>query len=154
MIEQLIQVLRQKKWKIATVESVTGGLIASTLVSIPHASDVFSEGFITYTSEAKVKILGLNQAWLLSYDVVSEKIASEMAKALKKKTYANIVVSTTGYAGPNSGNKNIPVGTICYSIGIENQWVTETRVFQGSRNEIREAACQHILKRIYEMVKE
>lgn len=140
--ERLIHLCKERHLTISCAESVTGGLIASAIVDIPGSSSVFQESYVTYSNEAKTKILSINPAYFLSNDVVSEKIALEMAKGLRKRTMAEIVIATTGIAGPTGGTKAIPVGTVCFAVGHKDHFVTETRRFEGSRNEIRRLACE------------
>jgi PncC family amidohydrolase len=117
-------------------------LIASAIVDVPGSSAVFQEAYVTYSNEAKTKTLSINPAYFLSNDVVSEKIALEMAKGLRKRTLAEVVIASTGVAGPSGGTKAIPVGTVCIAVGHKDHFVTATFRLEGDRNEIRRLACE------------
>jgi PncC family amidohydrolase len=140
--ERLVSLCKEHHLTISCAESVTGGMVASAIVDIPGSSAVFSESYVTYSNEAKTKILSINPAYFLSNDVVSEKIALEMAKGLKKRTMAEVVIATTGVAGPSGGTKAIPVGTVCIACGHKDHFATFTKHFEGNRNEIRRQACE------------
>ncbi len=140
--ERFVSLLKDRKLKVATAESVTGGLIAASIVDIPGSSKVLGEAYVAYSLEAKTKVLGINPALFLSHEVVSERIALEMAKGLKRKTSVDVVIATTGIAGPDGGTKTIPVGTVCIAIGYKELFHTETLHLTGTRNEIRKAAVE------------
>jgi PncC family amidohydrolase len=150
--EQIVKLCKQRNYKISTAESVTGGLIASIIINVPGASEVINEAYITYSDDSKVKNLSINPALFLSHDIVSERIALEMVKGLRKKTYAEVCIATTGYAGPKS-SKGVPVGTVCIGISIEDKVYTAVRLFVGSRNEIRQAAAQFALEETLKYLK-
>jgi len=140
--ERLVSLCKERHLTISCAESVTGGMIASAIVDIPGSSAVFSESYVTYSNEAKTKTLSINPAYFLSNDIVSEKIALEMAKGLRKRTMAEVVIATTGVAGPTGGTKAIPVGTVCIACGHKERFVTITKHLEGNRNEIRRQAAE------------
>ncbi len=123
---------------IAVAESVTGGMISSRLLSYEGGmSEVFSEGFITYSNDSKVKYLGVNPATLETYGAVSEETCFEMAQGLHEKTGAEITVVTTGLAGPTGGCEEHPVGEVYIGIGINGEVTVHKEFFAGGREKIR-----------------
>ena len=104
-MNSLIKKLNKKKLKISFAESCTGGLLANTITSISGASKVFNMGFITYSNQAKIKILKISKNIIIKYGAVSPQCCKAMAVNLSKISKANINVSITGIAGPNGGTK-------------------------------------------------
>ncbi len=145
VIERLIK----NKKTLSVAESCTGGLLAGKLVGVSGASEVFMEGIITYSNEAKMKRLGVNRETLEKYGAVSEETAREMVCGLK--TFAGI--SVTGIAGPNGGTKEKPVGLVYMGIRVGNDIVVERKEFKGSRQKVRERAVLHSLFCLNKMLK-
>ena len=108
----LIKLLIRKKIKISVAESCTGGLLASAITSISGASKIFNLGLITYSNQAKIKILKVNKKIIKKYGAVSHECCYAMVNNLSKISKANINVSITGIAGPRCGTKNKPVGLV------------------------------------------
>ena len=111
-MKSLVKILTKKKLKISVAESCTGGLLASFITSISGASKVFNLGFVTYSNQAKIKILKVNKNIIKKYGAVSHECCAEMVNNLSKISKANINVSITGIAGPNGGTKKKPVGLV------------------------------------------
>ena len=111
-MKSLIKILTRKKLKISVAESCTGGLLASSITSVSGASKVFNLGFITYSNQAKIKILKVNKNIIQKYGAVSFECCLEMVKNLSRISKANITVSITGIAGPKGGTKQKPVGLV------------------------------------------
>ena len=111
-MKSLIKILNKKKLKISFVESCTGGLLASTITSISGASKVFNLGLITYSNQAKIKLLKVNRNIIKKHGAVSYECCSAMVKNLSRISKANINVSITGIAGPGGGTKKKPVGLV------------------------------------------
>ena len=111
-MKSLIKILTRKKLKISVAESCTGGLLASSITSISGASKVFNLGFVTYSNQAKIKILKVNKNTIQKYGAVSYECCLEMVKNLSRISKANINVSITGIAGPKGGTKQKPVGLV------------------------------------------
>ena len=111
-MKSLIKILTRKKLKISVAESCTGGLLASSITSVSGASKVFNLGFITYSNQAKIKILKVNKNIIQKYGAVSYECCLEMVKNLSRISKANINVSITGIAGPKGGTKQKPVGLV------------------------------------------
>ncbi len=123
---------------IAVAESVTGGMISSKLLSYEGGmSEVFSEGFITYSNDSKVKYLGVNPETLKTYGAVSEETCFEMARGLHEKTGAEITLVTTGLAGPMGGSEEKPIGLVYIGLGINGEVTVHKEYFAGGREKIR-----------------
>lgn len=150
LAKTVVELLSEISKTVATAESVTGGMIASSIVEIPGASSVLYEGAVTYSVKAKCKRLGLNPHFIDEYGVVSQDVAHEMALGLRKNG-CDIAVSTTGYAGPTV-DEGYPVGLCFISIASE-KGVTDCKyVFSGDRNEIRSQATNAALFQIYKTI--
>ncbi len=139
--ETLVKSLTEHNQTIATAESVTGGMIVSRIVNVPGVSECLKESFITYGDEAKIDELGVKKETIKKFGVVSERVASQMVEGLRKRTSADICVTTSGYAGP-SGND---IGKICYGFFVLDRLWVKTVVFDGDRNEIRKKATAYAI---------
>ena len=111
-MKSLIKLLIKKKIKISVAESCTGGLLASTITSISGASKIFNLGLVTYSNNAKIKILRVNKNIIRKYGAVSHECCYAMVKSLSKISKADINVSITGIAGPKGSTKLKPVGLV------------------------------------------
>ncbi len=151
--EEIGKILRDKKWKISTAESCTGGLLSSKLTDISGSSEYITLNLITYSNEAKQRMLNVT----LNQDgAVSEYCACQMAKGLYELTHSEICVSTTGIAGPTGGTLQKPVGLMYASIFSKDR--QETFKIQTksnlSRTEIKEIFTNEVLKKVYIFLKE
>ena len=115
----VVESLCRKGLTLATAESCTGGLISKRITDISGCSDVFLGGCVTYSNEAKMKLLGVKSETLEAYGAVSEQTAAEMAKGVRERLGADIGVSATGIAGPLGGTPEKPVGTVYVGISSE-----------------------------------
>ena len=118
--EEIGKILIQKRWKISTTESCTGGLLSSKLTDVSGSSAYITLNLITYANEAKEKTLGVI---INENGVVSEDCAYQMAKGLYNLTNSNICVSTTGIAGPNGGSDEKPIGLMYSTIYTKNKLI-------------------------------
>ncbi|ATD54037.1 nicotinamide-nucleotide amidohydrolase family protein [Clostridium chauvoei] len=134
------EILCKNKLTISTAESCTGGLVAGKLISYPGISEVFKEGAITYSNEAKMKRLGVKAETLEKFGAVSEETAKEMAEGIAREAETDISVVTTGIAGPGGGTKEKPVGLVYIGIHIKGNTKVEKFNFNGNREEVREEA--------------
>ena len=107
-INNLIRTLKRKKIKISCAESCTGGLLASSITSVSGASKIFNLGLVTYSNQAKIKILKVNKNIIQKYGAVSYQCCVSMVNNLSKISNANINISVTGIAGPKGGTKQKP----------------------------------------------
>ena len=129
--------LIDKKITISTAESCTGGLLAGTIVNYPGVSEIFMEGVVTYSNDAKIKRLGVKKETLEEFGAVSEETAKEMAYGISKVAGTNIGVSTTGVAGPDGGTEEKPVGTVYVGLCINGETKARRFNFFGDRERVR-----------------
>ena len=111
-MKSLIRLFIRKKIKLSIAESCTGGLLASTITSISGSSKIFNLGLVTYSNQAKIKILKVNKSIIKKYGAVSYECCYAMVDNLSKISKTNINVSITGIAGPRGGTKKKPVGLV------------------------------------------
>lgn len=140
MVSELVKLLNDGKMKISTVESCTGGLIASSIVSVSGASNVFEYGFVTYSNAAKKECVGVADEIFEKYGAVSAECAYAMAKGGKKKADSHICISVTGVAGPSS-DEGKEAGLVYIGVAYKETSVYECH-FSGDRQTIREAAAK------------
>lgn len=126
--EVLIDILRERKQIVSTAESISGGLIASSIIDIPGASDVIKESYIVYSDEAKEKILNVSRETIKKYTVVSKEVLDEMLDGLKELTKSNLCIATTGYAH---------TGEVRIGVLYEGKRITEKLQLNGDRNRVR-----------------
>ena len=154
MMKSLIKILAKKKLKISVVESCTGGLLASKITSTSGASKVFNLGFVTYSNQAKIKILKVNKNIIQKYGAVSHECCSMMVNNLSKISKANINVSITGIAGPKGGTKSKPVGLVYIGIKKGNKISVNKCLFKSKkRSSIQKATVNKALNLILRAVK-
>ncbi len=134
-------ILKEKNMTIAFAESCTGGLLAQSMTSVPGASNVFSQGFVTYSNKAKHKLLGVSNDTLEKYGAVSEQTAAEMAEGTLSLSGADIAVSVSGVAGPDSDERGNPVGLVYIGIATKDNTFAKRFTFSGNREKIRTRAC-------------
>ncbi|MBQ1802760.1 MAG: CinA family protein [Lachnobacterium sp.] len=152
--KRLYEILKEKNWKLSTAESCTGGLVAATVVNISGISEFFEEGFITYSSRAKVNRIGVNPKVIDEYGVVSNETAEAMALAVAKTASSDCSISTTGVAGPNGGTREVPVGCICIGCSVKGKAYSEKVLFNGTRQEIRQQAAVEAIKYLVDKIEE
>lgn len=147
--ETVIEKLKEKHMKVATAESCTGGLIAKRITDVPGASEVFDCGIISYANEIKHRVLGVSEDDLNKYGAVSEPVARQMAQGALKVSGADIAVSVTGIAGPDSDSTNKPVGLVYIGLADrDNVWVRELRTSRKDRSYNRYVSASNALNMI------
>lgn len=134
----VVRLLEKYDLTVTTAESCTGGLLAGRLVNVPGVSEVFREGFITYSNKAKRKILDVSKSTLKKYGAVSEQTAKEMAMGGAFATDADICIAITGLAGPDGATDEKPVGLVYIASYLKDKVSVEEYHFKGNRNKIRE----------------
>ena len=153
-MKSLIKILSKRKLKISFAESCTGGLLASTITSISGASKVFDLSFVTYSNQAKIKILKINKNIINTYGAVSHQCCSAMVKNLSRISKAEINVSITGIAGPNGGTKQKPVGLVYIGIKKRNKiQITKCLFKSKKRSSIQKVTVKKALNLILRAVK-
>lgn len=150
-IESLVcKMLIERKYTVSTAESCTGGMIASTLINYPGISEVFLEGVVTYSNEAKHKRLGVSNDTLDKYGAVSEQTAREMALGVTKMANTNVGIISTGIAGPGGGTKEKPVGLVYIGVCLNGSVTVKKCNFMGDRMSVRVQATQEALNLLKE----
>ena len=141
--ETCARMLTDDQQTLAVAESCTGGLIASELVAIPGCSRFLIEGCVTYSDAAKVSRLGVSQQTLDRFGAVSEPCAREMAEGMLKTSGASYALATTGFAGPDGGTEENPVGTVYLALARQGETLVKRVQLFGERARIREIAALH-----------
>ena len=144
--EKIVKELQNKGYTITTAESCTGGLLAGRILNVSGASAVYNEGHITYSNEAKERLLGVSHDTLERYGAVSEQTAAEMALGAARVASANVGLSTTGIAGPSGGTPEKPVGLVYVGCCINGDVTVKECRFSGNREENRNAAVEAVLE--------
>ncbi|GGW65427.1 nicotinamide-nucleotide amidohydrolase family protein [Alishewanella tabrizica] len=146
LASELGQLLLRKKSSITTAESCTGGGLAYWLTAIAGSSAYIDRSFITYSNKSKQQLLGVRSATLLQFGAVSEETVREMAEGAAKAATAEVAVAISGIAGPGGGSVLKPVGTVCFGFMVMGQLTTQTCLFNGDRQHIRQQAIDHALQ--------
>ena len=150
----LIKLLIKKKIKVSVAESCTGGLLASTITSISGASKIFNLGLITYSNQAKIKILKVNKSIIKKYGAVSYECCYAMVNNLSKISKASINVSITGVAGPKGGTKKKPVGLVYIGVKKGNKIEITRCLFKSKeRSLIQKATVKKALNLVLRATK-
>jgi len=139
---------------LATAESCTGGLIANRVTDVSGSSTVFTHGFVTYSNEAKVQMIGVSKETLNARGAVSAEVAGEMAAGARRVSGADIAVSVTGIAGPTGGTEEKPVGTVCFGIATVERVQTYRENHPRSRQDFKLQASQRALDLVRRALRE
>ena len=140
MEESIVDLLKEKQMTVTTAESCTGGLLSGRILNVPGASAVYKEGYITYSNEAKEKLLGVSHETLETYGAVSYETAREMAAGAAQSAGADVALSVTGIAGPDGGTKEKPVGLVYIGCFVRGKARAEEFHFTGNRSKNRDYA--------------
>lgn len=140
--------LSQKNKTLATAESCTGGKIAQVITSVAGSSAYFNGGIVSYATETKINVLGISEELISEYSVVSKEVAIQMALQVKKIMKTDFAIATTGNAGPNKGDADAPVGTICIAIATPNEVIAE----QFDFGQPREKVIDRTVNKAFEML--
>ena len=141
----VVKLLQKHELTVTTAESCTGGLLAGRLVNVPGASEVFREGFITYSNKAKRKYLDVNKSTLKKYGAVSSETAREMAIGGVFAADCDVCVAVTGIAGPDGGTEEKPVGLVYIATYMKEKVTVKKFQFKGNRAKVREQAVVRAL---------
>lgn len=147
----LVDKLIALNYTIASAESCTGGMFASTIVNVENASKVIKSSVVTYSNEAKIKYCNVKQETIDKYGVVSVEVAKEMATGIKLECNSNIAVSFTGFAGPVGDNK-APAGTVCIGIVINDNIYLYNKQFDGDRFAIRRQSVEFVIEELLKLL--
>ena len=137
----------------ATAESLTAGLISSTIVNTPGSSSWFDRGFVTYSNEAKMELLGVSAKTLKTKGAVSDDTAKQMVLGALKNSHADIAVAVTGIAGPDGGSAQKPVGTVWIGVADKTSCYVKCFVFTGNRESVRDQTVNEALKALIALTK-
>lgn len=141
----VVELLKENHLTLATAESCTGGLFAGRIVNVAGASDIFSEGVITYSNKVKQELIGVRSETLKEYGAVSAQTAGEMAVGVRKLSGAGAAVSITGIAGPGGGSDEKPVGLVYIGCSLNGQTKVKECRLRGNRQKIREYSVVYAL---------
>ena len=130
---KIIKLLSKKKYTVSFAESCIGGLLASSITSISGSSKVFNLGLVTYSNNAKVKILKVPKKTINKYGAVSHETCLSMVKNLSRISKSNISISITGIAGPNGGTKEKPVGLVYIGLKKGDKTIIKKNLFKNKR---------------------
>ena len=138
----LLDRCRQAGLKLTTAESCTGGLLSAALTDVAGSSDVFDRGFVTYSNDAKMDMLGVSETILTSYGAVSEETARAMAAGALSESGADLAVAVTGIAGPGGGSDDKPVGLVHIAAAHRSVDIVHQKILFGDigRSAIRHAS--------------
>ncbi|MDG3064264.1 nicotinamide-nucleotide amidase [Thauera mechernichensis] len=138
LAQQVGQALGARGWRLATAESCTGGWIAEAVTAIGGSSAWFDRGFVTYSNEAKIDMLGVSAHTLATQGAVSEATVREMAAGALDRSIATVAVAVSGIAGPSGGSPAKPVGTVCIGWALRaGEQSALTLQFAGDRRAVR-----------------
>jgi nicotinamide-nucleotide amidase len=152
-MNSIVKKLIKNKLKVSFVESCTGGMLASAITSVSGASKIFDLGLVTYSNQAKIKILKINKTIIKKYGAVSAECCEAMVKNLAKISKARINVSITGIAGPNGGTKSKPVGLVYIGIKKGVKIIVKKNLFKNkNRISIQKATVKTSLKMINKII--
>ncbi|MDZ7824420.1 MAG: CinA family protein [Ahrensia sp.] len=156
LAREVVEAFAAAGFTIATAESCTGGLIAGMITDIPGSSAVFDRGYVTYSNDAKVEMLGLDEVLFETVGAVSEEVAEQMARNALQKSSTDIAISVTGIAGPGGGTEEKPVGLVWF--GCACDWAptfTISRYFDDNgRDAIRAETVMTALMILLETLRE
>ena len=151
--EEIINIMREKKLTLGTVESATGGLIAHLITGVPGSSDVFRGSIVSYSNEVKRNIVGVRDLTLQEYGAVSLQVAMVMAKGGRKVLGVDICIADTGIAGPGGATPGKPIGLFYLGLAHQDGTLTRQFLFKGTREENKQQAAQAALMWVMEYLK-
>ncbi len=144
--EQAVLLLEESGMMLTTAESCTAGLVAGRVMNVPGASNVYQEGYITYSNEAKERLLGVREETLAVFGAVSEETAREMASGAANAAKADAALSVTGIAGPGGGTQDKPVGLVYIGCFVKGEVTVKECRFHGNRAQNRADAVTEALE--------
>ena len=152
--KKLIDILKKKKLKISFAESCTGGLMSSIITSNSGSSKVFNLGLVTYSNQAKQKILKVPNKIIKKYGAVSVQCCLSMVNNLSKISNSHINISITGIAGPKGGTRKKPVGLVFIGFKFKNKIFVNKYLFKNkTRNNFQKITANTVLKTILSIIK-
>ena len=152
LITRLATLASEKQLKICTAESCTGGLIAKSFTDIAGSSDWFECGFVTYSNQSKIEMIGVPESVIAEYGAVSEAVVNAMASGALRNSAADISIAVTGVAGPAGGSDDKPVGTVWIGVASSHQQMAIKYRFDGDREAIREASMRQAIEDVLRII--
>jgi len=153
LVALLADMLRERRWMMATAESCTGGLIAGACTDLAGSSEWFERGFVTYSNAAKTELLGVDAELIAAHGAVSEPVARAMAAGAVAHAPVQAAVAVTGVAGPTGGSADKPVGTVWFAWSVDGQLRAERRRFDGDRAAVRAATVHYALQTLANLIR-
>ena len=148
---QVGELLSARGWMVCTAESCTGGLVAHRLTNIAGSSNYVLGGIVSYSNQAKQKLLGVHEATLIAHGAVSEETAAEMVQGVRAVFDADVAVSITGIAGPGGGTAEKPVGLTYIGLLLrDHEPQVRRHLWQGDREAVKNASAEAALAWIVE----
>ncbi|HKQ75949.1 MAG TPA: competence/damage-inducible protein A [Blastocatellia bacterium] len=153
-LEEVVgELLKLRRYTLATAESCTGGLLAGRITEVPGSSEYFLEGVVSYSNEAKNDLLGVPKKWIKEHGAVSEKVAEAMAAGIRKRAGSTFGVGVTGVAGPGGGSQEKPVGLVYIALADDSQTTSRKFIFPGDRQFIRTLSVNAALDMVRRRIK-
>jgi nicotinamide-nucleotide amidase len=141
---EVLLLLHAANWTVATAESLTGGLVAATLTDIPGASRSFRGGVVSYATDLKASLLGVDSAMLAAHGAVYAPVAAAMAAGVRDLLGATVGIATTGVAGPDPQDGVAP-GTVHIAVSLDDDTIVRTIALAGDRDEVRTLTVERVL---------
>lgn len=152
-MKELLELLSKKSLSLGSVESMTGGLFASEVTSVPGASIVYKGSLITYQVSEKINLLKMDPSIIDEFGVVSSEVAIEMAEKGREVLDVDVCVSVTGNAGPTAQKGDKPVGDVCIAVSTKEITQNSEIILKGDRNTIRKLCIAEMVNLIKEAIK-
>jgi len=152
LCRELAALLHSHGWMLATAESCTGGLVAAACTDVAGSSQWFERGYVCYANASKFEMLGVDSGMIANHGAVSEPVVRAMAQGALAHSRAQVSVAVSGIAGPDGGTDDKPVGTVWFAWETPGVLRSEKQRFTGDRGAVRQAAVQHALKTLLEIV--
>jgi nicotinamide-nucleotide amidase len=151
---ELARVLIKNHWHLSAAESCTGGMVAASITDLAGSSEWFERGYVTYSNQSKSEDIDVSQNLIEQHGAVSDQVARAMALGAKQNSGSDLSLSITGIAGPTGGSPEKPIGTVCFAWALANdQIVSETKHFEGNRQQIRQQACDFSLRKLLDLLR-
>ena len=150
--QDLLKICKLNKIYLTTAESCTGGMIASSIISINGSSSIFKSGIVTYSNESKADFLKIPLELININGAVSEAVVFQMAENVLSIMNSTLSIAVTGIAGPSGGSDDKPVGLVWIGIGNKKNILTKKYLFQGNRLKVRQKTTLEALKLAYNVV--
>lgn len=151
--ERLGRLLDERSSKMTTAESCTAGGVANVITSVPGSSSWFEYGFVTYSNQAKIDLLGVSEAQINLHGAVSEETVTAMLLGALSTSKAQVGISVSGIAGPSGGSVGKPVGTVCFAWGGGQDIQCCTQHIPGNRKTVREEAVSFAIQSLIEYLR-